>query len=167
MAAEAGGSLLVADSPRTPAAASAAIEGAVRVPHAHYRWGAADNPYLGLLALADLFIVTGESMSMLAEAASVGKPLYIFDMGDGGTPWWRLPHSYRYKPLSHHVAMALGPRRMRRDVGRIQTALVESGQAEWLSGDSRYRASEHAAVSAGRDELSATAERVRRLLASG
>ena len=69
---------------------------------------------LGLLALASLFVVTGESMSMLAEASSTNKPLLIFDMGDGDVTWWRLRHNYRYKPLSHRLAMRFGPRRMRR-----------------------------------------------------
>ena len=164
LAAGAGGSLLVADSPRTPARTSAAVGGALRVPHFHYRWGEGDNPYRGLLALADGFIVTGESMSMLAEAAGTGKPLYIFDMGDGDVPWWRRAHNYRYKPLSHHLAMALGPRRMRRDVGRIQAALVESGQAEWLTGECRYRSVKDSPGSGNPGELSTTAARVKQLL---
>jgi hypothetical protein len=61
------------------------------------------------------------------------KPLYIFDMGDGQIPWWRLSHGYRYKPLSHRLAMRWGPQRMRRDVGRMQDALVDNGSASWLT----------------------------------
>ena len=99
-------------------------------------------------------------------ASSTGKPLYLFDVGDGAVPWWRLAHNYRYKPMSHHLAMALGPRRMRRDVGRIQTALVDSGQAEWLAEDSRYRSVDEVTVSVCQDELAATAAKVRRLLKS-
>ena len=72
-------------------------------------------------------------MSMLGEACSMRKPLYIFDMGDGQIPWWRLPHAYRYKPLSHRLAMRWGPQRMRRDVGRMQDALVDNGSASWLT----------------------------------
>ncbi len=33
-----------------------------------------DNPYTGYLALADIIVVTGESESMLSEAAATGKP---------------------------------------------------------------------------------------------
>ncbi|MBN2675961.1 MAG: mitochondrial fission ELM1 family protein [Alphaproteobacteria bacterium] len=36
------------------------------------------NPYSGLLATADLLVVTGESMSMLAEATGAQKPLYVY-----------------------------------------------------------------------------------------
>ncbi len=37
------------------------------------------NPYLAILSYADFFIVTGDSVSMTSEAASTGKPIYIFD----------------------------------------------------------------------------------------
>lgn len=143
LARDSGGSLLVTDSPRTPDAAGDALQSTLAGPHFCYRWGeGGDNPYRGLLALADAFVVTGESMSMLGEAAATGRPLYIFDLGDGDTPWWRLRHNYRYKPLSHHFAMRFGPSRMRRDVGRIQSALVDSGQAVWLAGDNIAAAGE-------------------------
>ena len=129
-----GGSLLLTDSPRTKATSFDALQAEISVPHFCYRWrdAGADNPYRGYLALAQQLVVTGESMSMLAEASAMRKPLYIFDMGDGATPWWCCRHNYRYKPLSHHLGMRFGPARMRRDIGRIQHALVDSGQAVWL-----------------------------------
>ncbi|MBM5783064.1 MAG: hypothetical protein FJ368_06580 [Pelagibacterales bacterium] len=37
------------------------------------------NPYLAVLGYADFFIVTGDSVSMISECASTGKPIYIFD----------------------------------------------------------------------------------------
>jgi hypothetical protein len=42
--------------------------------------GPQDNPYLAYLALADVIVVTGESESMLAEAAATGKPVYIYPL---------------------------------------------------------------------------------------
>jgi mitochondrial fission protein ELM1 len=36
-----------------------------------------DNPHLGHLAWADTFIVTADSVSMLSEACSTGKPVYV------------------------------------------------------------------------------------------
>ena len=128
-----GGSLMVTDSPRTPRAAGDALQAALRDADYCRRWGLGGvNPYLGMLALADAFVVTGESMSMLGEAVGTGKPVHIFDIGDGDQPWWLLLHNYRYKPLSHRLAMALGPRRMRRDVSRIHRRLVDAGRAVWL-----------------------------------
>ncbi len=37
------------------------------------------NPYLAIVGVADYFIVTGDSVSMISECASTGKPLYVFD----------------------------------------------------------------------------------------
>lgn len=141
MAQDAGGSLLVTDSARTPRAFFDAFSSQIGVPLHVYRWGMdpKHNPYLAYLALADRLVVTGESMSMLAEAAATHSPLYIFDPGDRpefgaveAGPWWLQPHSFRYRPLTHRLAMRFGPQRMRRDVGNIQRALVESGRAVWL-----------------------------------
>ena len=41
---------------------------------------AADNPYFGLLALGDNFIVTGDSVSMIIEIARLGRPLTIAEL---------------------------------------------------------------------------------------
>ncbi len=172
----AGGSLLVTNSPRTPAHVSAAFRNALQVPYFDYQWSPeGDNPYVAYLALADAFVVTGESMSMLGEAASTGKPLFVFDSGDGDRPWWRLRHNYRYKPLSHHLAMALGPRRMRRDIGRIQSTLVDNRRATWLGETSSLEnwrrpdgeqqpAADGACLKSARRELELSAQAVRRLL---
>ena len=160
LAREQAGSLLVSNSPRTPEGITDAFLQNISVPMYSYRFGDdAENPYLALLALADAFVVTGESMSMLAEAASTDKPLHIFDIGDGDIAWWRLRHNYRYKPLSHHFAMRFGPRRMRRDIARIQQTLIDEGRANWLG--EKVSASPSTAV---RTELAKTADRVRQLL---
>ena len=36
-----------------------------------------DNPYLGLLAHGDRFVVTGDSISMLVEVARLAKPRIV------------------------------------------------------------------------------------------
>ena len=71
-----GGAALVTGSPRTPTATAQAVRAALDVPaETHFRHdGGDENPYLGFLGLADRFVVTGESMSMLAEAGSLGRP---------------------------------------------------------------------------------------------
>ncbi len=136
LAAKIDGSLMITDSPRTPAEVGEAVRAEVQVRHFFHRVAAGgENPYMGLLALADAFVVTGESMSMLGEAAVVGRPLFIFDIGDGDTAWWRLRHNYRYKTLSDRLARWIAPQRMRRDITRIQRVLVADGRAAWLSPD--------------------------------
>ncbi|MGB5405586.1 MAG: mitochondrial fission ELM1 family protein [Thiogranum sp.] len=133
MALHGGGSLLVTDSARTPGCAFEAFQRELSVPAYIHHWTEAGdaNPYLAYLALADQLVVTGESMSMLTEASFTCKPLYIFDPGDT-RPWWRHGYNFRYKPLSHRLAMLLAARRMHRDVGNIQRQLVASGRAVWL-----------------------------------
>ena len=141
------GALLVTSSARTPAAVIDAFADAVEAPNFVYRWapGNGENPYLAFLGLADAFIVTSESMSMLAEACAMQKPVYMFDMDDraGGDGQPALPelqataaerwiNALRYKAWTHRLAQGLAPRRMRRDIGRMHRALLASGRAVWL-----------------------------------
>lgn len=131
-----GGTALVTGSPRTPRAVAEAVRATLNVPAETYWWHQRDttnaNPYSAFLGLADRFVVTGESMSMLAEAASLGRPLYLFDPSDPPGCWACSAHNFRHKPLSHALAMRFAPVRMRRDISRIQNALVQEGRARWI-----------------------------------
>lgn len=52
----------------------------------HYLWeGADENPYFGFLGMADFIVATSDSVNMVSEAASTGKPVYVFDL-PGGSP---------------------------------------------------------------------------------
>jgi uncharacterized protein len=43
-----------------------------------YVWdGKGENPYLGILGLADILVVTEDSVSMTSEALATGKPVYV------------------------------------------------------------------------------------------
>ncbi len=72
-------SLLVTTSRRTGDEAAALIAAALADrPHRLFRWGdAGPNPYLGYLALADAIVVTGDSVSMLAEASATAAPVFV------------------------------------------------------------------------------------------
>jgi uncharacterized protein len=49
-----------------------------------YIWdGQSENPYLAMLGLAQTIIVTADSVSMISEACSTGKPVYIFPLSGG------------------------------------------------------------------------------------
>ncbi len=78
---EAGGSLLITTSPRTPPAAAKALLAAVKCPAYIYCWQPQEshNPYLGFLALASRFIVTADSASLAAEACATGRPVQLFE----------------------------------------------------------------------------------------
>ena len=79
-AAEMDGTLYITTSRRTPPAIVDVFEAALPDGAVLYRWGpeADENPYRGLLGLADCFIVTGDSISMMVEVARLGRPLAIF-----------------------------------------------------------------------------------------
>lgn len=78
--AEEGGTPYVTTSPRTPARTVEALRERLPERARFFEWraGAPDNPYPALLGLADGFVVTGDSLSMLVEVAKSGKPLAIF-----------------------------------------------------------------------------------------
>lgn len=73
------GSLLVTTSRRTPGDAVTLAGSLITAPHMLHRWDVdKDNPYLGMLGAADSIVVTGDSLSMCAEACVTGKPVYIY-----------------------------------------------------------------------------------------
>ena len=55
--------------------------------------GTGDNPYLGMLAWADYIIVTSDSVSMLSDAATTGKPVYVINLEGSSTRFERF-HSH-------------------------------------------------------------------------
>ena len=82
------GTLYISTSRRTQTDATDALAAALPGDAQLFRWQAdarpEDNPYLGLLAHADRFVVTGDSVSMLVEVARLGKPLAIFPLPEHG-----------------------------------------------------------------------------------
>jgi mitochondrial fission protein ELM1 len=72
-----GASLLMTFSRRTPEAAKAILKRRLS-PYPGIIWdGEGENPYFAFLAAADFIVVTQDSVNMVAEAASTGKPVYI------------------------------------------------------------------------------------------
>jgi uncharacterized protein len=80
--AAAGGTPYVATSRRTPRAVALALRRELPPGAQLFEWTPenADNPYLALLGLADGFVVTGDSVSMLAEVVRAQKPLAILEL---------------------------------------------------------------------------------------
>lgn len=83
-------------------------------PRGAYVWdGEGENPYLGLLALADAILVTEDSVSMISEAVATPHPVLLF----------RLPgHSRRQRAFSEGL-IAAG--RMRAFGGQLEIWPVE------------------------------------------
>jgi hypothetical protein len=53
--------------------------------------GNGENPYFGMLGLADAIICTGDSVNMVSESASTGKPVHIVHL-EGGSAKFRRFH---------------------------------------------------------------------------
>jgi mitochondrial fission protein ELM1 len=135
LAQEAGGSVLLTTSGRTPTACSEMIAASLKCPSYVHLWRPSqnENPYLGIIALADRFLVTNESASMIAEAANTSKAIELFD----------LPERLRSRVLTRWVPatglgwiVRLGARggywTPPRDMRRLHRALESRG---YLRGD--------------------------------
>lgn len=98
-----GGSLRITTSRRTPPETVAAIEKALPAGSHLYRWDklGSDNPYVGLLAHGDRFVVTGDSISMAVEVARLGKPLAIAPLRQANRT---ISQGLRRLGLSDHLA---------------------------------------------------------------
>ena len=123
------GKVFATTSRRTGKAATEALIAGLGSSHFVYTWQPhqPDNPYMGYLALADVLIVTGESESMLAEAATTDTPLYIYPLPErpndmvGRCKEWVLKQA-RAKRLTKH-----GSVRPQRGVSYICARLIERG----------------------------------------
>jgi len=135
-----GGTLYATTSRRTPPALVDAIAAALPSDAKLFRWsaGAADNPYLALLGLADRFVVTSDSVTMMVEVARLGRPLAICVLPPARRGW-------------------LGRMASRRDLGAIPALLIREGHAVRL-GDPFP-----AAASPAGDELERVAARIREM----
>jgi len=79
-----GGSLLVTPSRRTGDANISLLRNVLSDSPAFLWDGTGDNPYFGILASADVLLVTADSVNMVTEACASGHPVYVYDL-PGGT----------------------------------------------------------------------------------
>jgi mitochondrial fission protein ELM1 len=167
-----GGTPYFTTSRRTP---SAFVDTLRReLPHGtplfHWAPDAGENPYRALLALADGFVVTGDSISMQVEVIRAHKPLAILPLPPGG-PIARLDHARRSfsrwlfdetgTGLRRFVARALfrmGIASQTRDFPAFHRMLVSRGLAVFAGGPLR------APTGAVPDDLERAAMRVRQLV---
>lgn len=82
--------LMVTTSRRTGEAQTQIIESTLAGTRAFVWDGTGHNPYFGLLALADVILVTSDSTNMAVEAAATGKPVYVIDLPGGDSKFTRL-----------------------------------------------------------------------------
>jgi mitochondrial fission protein ELM1 len=78
-----GGSLLVTPSRRTGQKNLALVKQALANMPAYIWDGQGDNPYYGMLGLVDYILATADSVNMVSEACSTGKPVYVIELPGG------------------------------------------------------------------------------------
>lgn len=125
--------LMVSTSRRTGTAATAAIGTALTGrPHRLFAWGdAGPNPLAGYLAWAEVVVVTGDSVSMLSEAAGTEAAMLVAT-NVGGRQQRVVEGLYRAGravPLRH--ARHARPGAMLDETGRVAAAIVARG---WVAG---------------------------------
>lgn len=143
---EQGGTPYVTTSPRTPEHTIQALTDGLPPEAMFFQWraGAQDNPYHALLGLADGFVVTGDSISMLVEVAKLRRPLAIFALPYGtlhnidrirrvGARWLYAPDSGSWSDGLRRFLRGVGgalrilPRT--RDFTAIHKLLIDGGLA--------------------------------------
>lgn len=167
--------LRVSTSARTPPAAEAALRATLATARdlEFFSWhgarqagaGGADNPYRAWIGSSSAFVVTADSISMVADAAAQGRPLWLAPLPRATRPWWATLRGWRWKALTHELAQRLAPRRFRRDTRRLLQGLVDARRAAWLGEpgpaeadamrageDARTAATAIVALLSGRDE---------------
>src|SRR5262249_7167556 len=77
--AKGGAGIMVTPSRRTDPESARILKDALAGLTADIWDGSGENPYFGLLALADAILVTRDSVSMTSEAAFTGKPVHVID----------------------------------------------------------------------------------------
>ena len=123
------GSLLITTSRRTPKEAMDMCEPLLQLPHVLHRWDTdKDNPYLGMLACADGIIVTGDSLSMCAEACVAGTPVFIFASTNVAPPKHQQLHQTLYErglahPLNNASRLDWRPAAALDDVGNVASEI--------------------------------------------
>jgi mitochondrial fission protein ELM1 len=85
------GSVMVTASRRTGAEIESLFKARLAKVPGEFWDGTGDNPYLGYLAYADHIVVTADSVNMVCEAASTGKPVHVVPL-DGGSDKFRRFH---------------------------------------------------------------------------
>jgi uncharacterized protein len=117
-------------SPRSEKNAHQIIARQVTVPHCVYPWTPdGDNPYQAALALADKFVVTSDSVSMISEALSTGKPVSLFMLPVS-------PLQIRWEARRGLAAWLAreGILQPPRDISRISRKLLAGGYVNELGG---------------------------------
>jgi mitochondrial fission protein ELM1 len=99
-----GGSAVVTPSRRTGAAGIALLRERLAGLPASVWDMTGENPYIAYLAIADAFLVTADSVSMVSEAAATGKPVHIVELTGGDAKFARFHAAMRDAGITRRFA---------------------------------------------------------------
>ena len=102
-----GAGLAITASRRTGDANARALHNALTGAGIFFWNGEGENPYFGLLALADAIVVTEDSVSMTSEAASTGKPVFTVPLEGGSAKFLRFHQGLRADGVTRPFSGAL------------------------------------------------------------
>ncbi len=100
----AGGSVLVSFTRRTPGPAREAITAELGALPGMIWDGVGDNPYVAFLATADAILVTEDSTNLATDAAATGKPLFVLAMAGHSAKLARFHQGLRERGVSQPFA---------------------------------------------------------------
>lgn len=86
-----GAGILLTPSRRTGEAVEAALRNALAETPAYLWDGTGENPYMAFLAWADAIVTTADSVNMVSEACTTGKPVFVVEL-EGGSRKFRRFH---------------------------------------------------------------------------
>ena len=107
LAADQGWGLAITPSRRTPNAVMDEIRTALAGLGVEIWDETGPNPYLGFLAHADSLIVTGDSVNMVSEAASTGKPVHVVHLKGGSKKFTRFHNTMAERGITRPFAGTL------------------------------------------------------------
>ena len=123
------GSIFAVTSPRTSQEVIQALEDILQPDHVVHRWkpNQTHNPYLAYLTGGDIIVVTGESESMLAEAASLGKPVYIIPVQERPANFVATLNEWIIQRAHSRPLNKRGTVRPQQGIEKICSRLLQSG----------------------------------------
>ena len=89
------GSLMITPSRRTGEANLAMLQEGLKGTPSYIWDGQGPNPYYGMLGLADTILVTCDSVNMVSEACSTGKPVMVIQLPGGSDKFRRFHQAMR------------------------------------------------------------------------
>ncbi len=104
-----GGSLMITPSRRTGDENLKILQDGLRDLPVYIWDGQGSNPYYGMLGLADYILPTCDSVNMVSEACTTGKPVYVIDLPGGSDKFRRFHQSMRDDGLARLFTGSIEP----------------------------------------------------------